>query len=105
MGRPVFAFSAGLCVYNSIIIFGMTVIKDESALGKWAGVKFLGTRLLPLFSQFQPLFLNWFGDKAFGLSCHQERLTNAILLSMWCLIVALFNLWSFGDWRQISSHE
>lgn len=102
---PVFAFSALLCVYNSTIIFGMTVIKDENALGKWANLKFLGTRILLLLCQFQPVILSVVGDKAFGFSCHQERLTNATLLSAECLIVAGFNFWSLGDWRQSSSYE
>jgi len=92
---PIFAFTAAMCVYNSIVIFSMKAIRDESAFGKFAAIKFAGTRALLLIAQFQPVILRRGGEQLFGFSQAQQRLMNTCLLIMECLCVALFNMWSF----------
>lgn len=95
---PVFGFTALLCVYNSTIVLNMSAIKHKNALGSLAAVRFVATRALLLLCEFQPIVLH---AKFLRLSDYQVKLANATLLSIWCLLVALFNVASFGYKPQV----
>lgn len=91
--KPVFVFTAVLCVYNWGIIQKLQDIKRDDAFGKSATLKFMGVRLLLLLGDMQKAALQGHvGKVLLGLSAYQGDLLHAILLLFECALVVAWNM-------------
>merc|ERR1712129_43467 len=118
----VFFFATVLCIVNMYVISGVKDLKDgleiqASRCLRKTTTKFLGIRMLLIFSQLQPGLINWFTAdsklqrfvflnsdslpqlsamlQAFSLSTYQAKLLHASLLNYECLLVVILTCLSW----------